>query len=155
MQMDNSNVEYAGFWVRVAATLVDSVLIALIIFPLLYSIYGDGYLATERFVLGFWDFLLSYVLPAVGTVLFWAYKSATPGKMLIRARIVDARTGRKATTGQLMLRYVGYFAAMIPLMLGILWVAFDKRKQGWHDKIASTVVIRKRDLGPEPVSFED
>ena len=153
--MTNDNVEYAGFWVRVLASLVDSVLMVLIILPVLYGVYGDHYLASGHLVAGFWDFMLSYVLPAVATVLFWAYKSATPGKMLIRARIVDARTGRKPTTGQLLLRYLGYFAAMLPLMLGILWVAFDRRKQGWHDKIAGTVVIREPGLAADAVSFED
>ncbi len=39
-------------------------------------------------------------------------------------------------------RYLGYFASTIPLCLGFLWIAFDKRKQGWHDKLAGTVVIR-------------
>jgi uncharacterized RDD family membrane protein YckC len=38
-----------------------------------------------------------------------------------------------------------------PLFAGIIWVAFDRRKQGWHDKLADTVVVRKK--GPEPVSF--
>jgi len=48
-------------------------------------------------------------------------------------------------------RYFGYFLASIPLGLGLLWVAFDKRKQGWHDKLAGTVVIRE--TRPEPVRF--
>ena len=45
---------------------------------------------------------------------------------------------------QLIGRYLGYYVSTIPLMLGFLWVAFDARKQGWHDKMANTVVIRKR-----------
>ncbi|MBL8320870.1 MAG: RDD family protein, partial [Acinetobacter sp.] len=43
---------------------------------------------------------------------------------------------------QSIIRYVGYFPAMMALFIGIFWVAFDKRKQGWHDKMANTVVIR-------------
>jgi uncharacterized RDD family membrane protein YckC len=42
------------------------------------------------------------------------------------------------------LRYAGYFVALLPVGLGILWVAFDARKQGWHDKLAKTVVVRGR-----------
>ncbi len=38
-------------------------------------------------------------------------------------------------------RYLAYFVSLVPLGLGYLWVALDKRKQGWHDKIAGTVVI--------------
>jgi len=41
-----------------------------------------------------------------------------------------------------LLRYVGFIIAAIPLLIGLIWAAFDSRKQGWHDKIAGTVVIR-------------
>ncbi len=63
--------------------------------------------------------------------------------MLVHARIVDAATDADADTGQLVLRYLGYYVSAIPFGLGFLWVAFDPRKQGWHDKIARTVVVRE------------
>jgi len=44
--------------------------------------------------------------------------------------------------------------AMIPLFAGIIWVAFDPRKQGWHDKLAGTVVVRPKRRGPEAVRFD-
>jgi len=87
-------------------------------------------------------------LPAIAVVLFWIYRQATPGKIAISARIVDARTGGKPSTKQLVVRYLGYYVSTVPLMLGILWVAFDPRKQGWHDKLAGTVVVRPRRRGP-------
>jgi uncharacterized RDD family membrane protein YckC len=77
-------------------------------------------------------------------LLFWRFRGATPGKMVISAVIVDARTFGEPTPGQLIGRYLGYYVSTIPFMLGFLWVAFDPRKQGWHDKMANTVVIRKR-----------
>ena len=43
-----------------------------------------------------------------------------------------------------MIRYLGYYVSAIPFGLGLLWVAFDPRKQGWHDKMAGTVVVRRR-----------
>lgn len=55
--------------------------------------------------------------------------------------IVDAKTGGVPSTGQFIVRYLGYYIAMLPLFLGIFWVGIDKRKQGWHDKIAGTLVI--------------
>ena len=61
--------------------------------------------------------------------------------MMTGLRIIDARTGAKPTTTQFVLRYIGYYVSMIPLFLGILWVALDPKKQGWHDKIAGTVVV--------------
>jgi uncharacterized RDD family membrane protein YckC len=90
------------------------------------------------------DFLINYVLPFVATILFWLYKSATPGKMALNMKVVDVDTGEKLSVGQSIGRYFAYIPAMAILMIGIIWVAFDKRKQGWHDKLAKTVVIRKR-----------
>ena len=59
------------------------------------------------------------------------------------AIIMDARTGARPSFFQYVRRYVAYAVSIVPLFLGIIWVGFDKRKQGWHDKIANTVVIRK------------
>lgn len=136
--------EYIGFWSRVAASIVDNILIAAITYPLLFSIYGSEYfsLASNSALIGIGDFILFYVFPFVAIITFWIYKSATPGKMAVKAKIVDARTGGKPSTGQLIGRYFGYFVSLIPLGLGMLWVAWDKKKQGWHDKLARTVVVR-------------
>ena len=126
---DENSQEYAGFWIRVVASIIDSVLILLVTMPILLGIYGMAYLESTTLVAGTWD--------------FWIYRSATPGKMIVRAKIVDAKTGEKPSTGQLIGRYFGYYVSMIPLFLGFIWVAFDKRKQGWHDKLAGTVVVRR------------
>jgi uncharacterized RDD family membrane protein YckC len=144
--------EYAGFWIRVGASIIDSILILIIIAPILTVIYGKEYWVSETFVQGTWDILLNYLLPAVAIVIFWIYRSATPGKMVLGLTIVDAQTGDKPTTGQFIGRYLGYYLSMIPLCLGFIWVGIDKRKQGWHDKLAGTVVIRNKKT--EPVKFE-
>ncbi len=99
------------------------------------------------------DFLINWLLPAIAVVVFWIYRQATPGKIAIGARIVDADTGGKPSTRQLIVRYLGYYVSMLPLMAGIVWVAFDPRKQGWHDKLAGTVVVRSRHRGPAQVNF--
>tara|TARA_R110001592_G_scaffold112966_1_gene311616 strand:+ start:4957 stop:5433 length:477 start_codon:yes stop_codon:yes gene_type:complete len=138
-----STPKYAGFWVRVGASIIDSILILLVLGPLLTAIYGRGYWLGEDGIGTGLDVLLNYVLPAVAVLMFWVYKSATPGKMMTHLCIVDARTGAKPTTTQFVLRYIGYYVSMIPLFLGILWVAIDPKKQGWHDKMAGTVVIVK------------
>ena len=52
-------------------------------------------------------------------------------------------TGKPASPVQLIGRYFAYIVSMLPLCFGFFWVAFDKRKQGWHDKLAGTVVIKK------------
>ncbi len=137
---------YAGFWARVGAALLDTLLIVLVTGPLLVAIYGWAYFDGSKMTMfaGPADILISWVAPFVAVVLFWLYKQATPGKMLVSLKVVDARTGGKLSVGQTIGRYLGYFVATIPLGLGLLWVAFDAKKQGWHDKLAGTVVIRSR-----------
>lgn len=134
---------YAGFWIRTAASLIDTVLIMLVISPVLTLIYGKQYWTGESQLLGTWDFLLNYLLPAVAVILFWIYRSATPGKMLLDLVIVDAQSGGRPSKKQFIGRYLGYYVSVIPLFLGIIWVAFDRRKQGWHDKLANTLVVRR------------
>ena len=136
-----NNIEYAGFWVRTAAAILDSILVMLIIAPILTLIYGGDYWFDQSQVHGPWHFLFNYVFPAIAITVFWIYKSATPGKMAIGLTIVDAKTGKAPSVAQCIIRYLGYYLSMIPLFLGIFWVGIDRRKQGWHDKIAGTVVI--------------
>ncbi len=139
--MDTLN--YAGFWLRVGASLVDTLIFVAVLAPALTLVYGTGYWTDAEAVAGPWDIVLNYLMPAVVTVLFWMYKSATPGKMAIKLIIVDAESGGKPSSRQLLVRYLGYFVSTLPLCLGLIWVAIDKRKQGWHDKMAGTLVVRQ------------
>ena len=155
---------YAGFWIRFLAVLIDTIVLLFLLVPIMVLIYGVNYNSVELSAqnMSYWtssfsiegteNLLLNYLLPALIVLLFWIYKSATPGKMMTKLTIVDAKTGKKPTILQFFLRYAGYFLSSI-FLLGFIWVAFDKRKQGWHDKIAGTVVIR--DARKQEVRFED
>ena len=123
-------VEYIGFWPRVLASIIDSILLMLVLAPFAGVLIG-----------GTSSVLINVLLPAVAVIVFWIYKSATPGKMIIKAEIVDSKTFGKPTNGQFIGRYCGYYVSTIPFLLGLIWVAFDERRQGWHDKLAGTVVI--------------
>jgi len=123
-----------------------------IILPVVHFTYGEAYWESGNLIEGPVDFLVSYVFPAIAVILFWAWKQATPGKMVVSARIVNARTGEPASVGQLIGRYFAYFLSMIPLGLGFFWIAFDERKQGWHDKLAGTVVVRSRRRGGQIIN---
>ena len=72
---------------------------------------------------------------------FIHYKGATPGKMLVGIKVVDSITQQKISLSQSIIRFLGYIPAAGALGLGILWAAFNKRKRGWHDYLADTVVI--------------
>jgi uncharacterized RDD family membrane protein YckC len=156
-----ADVEYVGFWARAWASLVDTALLGMLVWPLLTLIYGSEYWAPLKAALGGSlagtldsmssapsqgpaDVLVSWVLPAVAVVAFWIARQATPGKMLIHAKIVDAETGAPLTRRQAIVRYLGYYVSMFGMFLGFFWVGWDRRKQGWHDKLAGTVVIRDR-----------
>lgn len=128
---------YVGFWWRVLTFIIDSILISFLLLPLLSFALGDPMGTSTPGI------VLQLVLPAVAFVAFWSARSTTPGKMAIGAEIVDADTGAKPSVRQCIIRYIGYYVATIPLFLGLVWVAFDKRKQGWHDKLANTVVVFK------------
>jgi uncharacterized RDD family membrane protein YckC len=128
--MDTADIKYLGFWPRVGASIIDNLLALVIFAPLSYFLTGkaDSNFATAAAVLA--------------VLAYWYYKQSTPGKMIFDSKIVDANTGGKMTTGQMVGRYFAYIISALPLGLGFLWVAFDKKKQGWHDKLAGTVVIR-------------
>ncbi|MEC5218436.1 putative RDD family membrane protein YckC [Actimicrobium sp. GrIS 1.19] len=149
-----TELEYTGFWLRVWASIIDTILISFVIFPLLFAVFGKERLASGVMLSGASNLLFSYLLPALIVLVFWSTKQATPGKMVIGARIVDAKTGGAPSFAQQLIRYVGYFISAIPFCLGFIWVGFDKRKQGWHDKLAGTVVVRTKNGGNAPVRFE-
>lgn len=151
----NNDMEYVGFWPRTGAAMIDSIWQIVATLPLLALFYGWTYFSDSHEGLqGVADFVISYILPAVIIVGFWKLKQATPGKMAISSRIVDAETGDDPSTIQCIGRYFGYFISTLPVGLGFFWVGFDKKKQGWHDKIAGTVVVRYKKKEPAPVSFE-
>jgi uncharacterized RDD family membrane protein YckC len=122
--------DYVGFGPRLTAFLIDSLVVFVILGPLVALTRPDT-----------WDFMLESVLPAIAALLFWRRYGATPGKMAICAKIVDARSGGAPATWRLVARYLAYIISTVPLFLGFVWIAIDRRKQGWHDKIAGTVVV--------------
>jgi uncharacterized RDD family membrane protein YckC len=133
----------AGFWIRVLASLIDTVLILVVTMPILLAIYGADYFTAQGMVQGPADFLISYVFPAVAVIAFWLLARGTPGKLLCGLRVVDAGSGETIELWQAIVRYLGYFVSMIPLCLGFVWVGLDGRKQGFHDKLARTMVVWK------------
>ncbi len=153
--MDESNLEYAGFWIRTWATIIDTFLIIAITFPVLIFIYGWAYFDLKEDVAGPADFIITWIFPAVAVIWFWTSRQATPGKMALSIRVLDAKSGKSLSVAQSLGRYLAYFISGLPLGLGLLWVAFDRKKQGWHDKLAGTVVVRSGRSGRKAVEFSN
>ena len=118
--------EYMGFWIRFAARVID--LIVLLAINAVLAFIG---LATITLFTGF----------AYG-VLFIGLKGQTPGKMTLGIKVVNAQ-GDVPGIGRAALReIVGKFVSAIVILLGYLWIGWDRRKRGWHDHISGTYVVR-------------
>ena len=65
----------------------------------------------------YFDILMNYIFPIFYSVLFWLFAAATPGKMLMRLKVLDEETGNKLTLGQSILRYIGYIPATLVFLL--------------------------------------
>lgn len=172
-------VEYVGFYARVGAALIDTLALMLpvsfvfsLFFPLIWgsanfgaeeamlvqSTQGDPektrellvqLAASGHFTRWLMENLIFSVFAGVMVVVLWYFFSATPGKMLMGMKIVDADTGMPPHNGQNIIRYAGYFVSSIALGFGLFWVAWNKRRQGWHDMMANTVVVYKKTLPHE------
>ncbi|MEW6687482.1 MAG: RDD family protein [Pseudomonadota bacterium] len=159
---------YVGFWARFVAFLVDSVVALAVIVPLLLAVHSPAEwqrlsasleealakaasgvqvdvsaLVRDTGFSGPLDVLIQVVLPIAALLAFWKFRNSSPGKMLFGARIADADTGKPPSDARLLARFLGYFVSILTLGIGFLWIAIDRRKQGLHDKIARTVVIRE------------
>lgn len=142
---DDSEYQYAGFWVRLVAQLVDSLIFFLLTLPFMYYQWQQmANMPIEEIpVYSPMDIVINLVF-AVVVIIFWVKKGATPGKMLFGLQIRDAKTGAFISVPRALLRYfIGYTVSALVLGLGFIWAGFDAKKQGWHDKIASTVVVKR------------
>jgi len=138
----------AGFWIRVVAAIVDSVLVTAVEFALGLAIglaaalLGGGMDATGQSMIAIVTWLFGTVLTVAYYVFFTGYCGQTPGKMALRIKVIRT-DGMEIGYGKAALREVlGKFVSGILLGIGYLMVAFDPQKQGLHDKIADTFVIK-------------
>jgi uncharacterized RDD family membrane protein YckC len=132
-------VTHVGFWRRAIAAAIDLGLLLFVVIPLIVWYVGADWTMAQ----GLLAFVFNWGLPGAAFIAFWVMKGATPGKMAISAIVVDADTHAPVDFWQALTRYVGYFVSAIPLLVGFAWIGFDTRKQGWHDKMARTVVIHR------------
>ncbi len=147
--------KFAGFWRRLLAYTIDNIIIGMI-FSFLSLVILAGYIfgslsandrswiaeLTHPSRLSFMTLLETILLIAISIFYFTFFhgvKGRTPGKMLLGLQVLSTE-GTPLGFGIAFLRSVGYMVSSI-LCLGFIWAAFDRRKQGWHDKIAGTVVI--------------
>jgi uncharacterized RDD family membrane protein YckC len=150
---------YAGFFGRVTAMLIDSIIVSVTFISITWFVSVTITMLQLRSFLGYSihmipnsaDIIETIFGPTVGGILtlgyiifyyvfFWSIRGQTPGKYLLGVRIVTTQ-GNRVTPLKCLVRFLAMFISAVPFGLGFLWVIFDDRRQGWHDKIAGTLVI--------------
>jgi uncharacterized RDD family membrane protein YckC len=130
-----STAEKAGWGTRALAIIIDTLGIGIIASAISAMLGGD---ATGTQSQG-----LSTLLQAVYFTYFWsaAGKGQTLGSRMLNIRVVKTDGSYLDYVGA-FLRYVGFFISCVVFLIGVIWAAFDAQKQGWHDKIAGTYVVK-------------
>jgi len=128
-----AGVEYAGFWMRFAAFIIDAIILNVI--GLVVGLIADDFGA--RLALG-------VLIGAAYDIGFWvAADGATPGKMALGIK-VRMENGDPIDVGRAFLRWIGYYVSAFILLIGFIMIAFTPQKRGLHDYIAGTVVVKAR-----------
>jgi uncharacterized RDD family membrane protein YckC len=152
-----ARVQEAGFVSRLAAFVLDVVIVSMssIVFAalssLILSFFGfsardlsqeaptsSALAVLQLIIIALAGLAVLLFIPAY-FILFWVLVGATPGKRILGLKVM--RTGaRRLSWGRAIVRYFGYLISALPLFLGFLWILVDTRRQGWHDKLADTIV---------------
>ncbi|WP_296719745.1 RDD family protein [Erythrobacter sp.] len=148
-------MNYAGFWIRVVAYIIDIIPLAIIGF-ILAMISGDPLIDADpdAAVAGFSD--LAGLI--IGIAYFVGFESsayqATPGKMALGLIVTDL-DGRRISPLRALGRYFAKILSGLILLIGFIMVAFTDRKQGLHDFLASTLVVKGKpgEVGYDPDVF--
>ena len=136
-----ASAQKAGWWARFFALFLDGLIIVIpgaIIIGLIIAVLGKsgGGIAVLLYVL----WLISY---PVDLIYFWTKDGQTLGNKALNIRVVKT-DGSKLSVGAGVVRYIGMLVNSIifGLPIGYIWAAFDAEKQGWHDKMAGTYVVK-------------
>ena len=124
-----SGVEYAGFWIRFASYIIDAIILFVVGIVLAIAVGGTS------------GAVLQFAVGVVYTIGFWIAQGATPGKMAVGIRITTV-DGGDIDFGRALLRYIGYIASAIILLIGYVMIGFTREKRGLHDYIAGTKVVQ-------------
>jgi uncharacterized RDD family membrane protein YckC len=155
-------MEYAGFWRRFMAYMVDFFVVTVPLAVVLFIIPGDVFSECGTYVEKTFDqdgvaqeassyrCLTTWVGDLVMIIVVWLYaalmessaRQATLGEMMIGVVVTDTE-GNRLSFGRASARYFAKFVSAITLMIGFIMAAFTKRKQALHDIMAGTLVIRK------------
>ena len=123
-----------GFLTRALALIIDLILLAIVSSILNAIVFGGDVVRGNG---------LSTLIGLAYYLYFWSSygHGQTLGNRALGIRVVKT-SGTELTLIDAFIRYVGLILSCIVVFIGVIWVAFDPNKQGWHDKIASTYVVK-------------
>jgi uncharacterized RDD family membrane protein YckC len=139
------DVKYAGFWLRFVAWIIDSVLLGIVVS--IFSLPFTLSLRDANLERALWS---SFTPPLISFVVQWLYYAlmeasstqGTLGKMVVGIIVTDS-AGNRVSFGRATGRYFGKFLSSLILLIGHIMIAFTEKKQGLHDILASTLVVKK------------
>lgn len=151
-QIDGNKIKMgkAGFSIRLAAYVIDSIVVTLCALFLLLNLfilmnffsnnYGNFLDILNAVIIPFYFF--TYLLKCFYFTFFHSYNGQTVGKLVCGIRVVDIK-GKNISIFKSLVRFFGYYLSLYCLGFGFLWVLIDKNRQGWHDKLAGSIVVLK------------
>lgn len=149
IKITTNNFHYAAWHVRLRAYLIDLAIVFLVIlllvpasFKITSLIMGQYYYEMIQFLLSF-DGMWFWLLPLIYMAIFWATMSRTPGMMIMKIKVADYN-GNNVKWLQAVLRIFAYILAALPFCIGFLPVIWTKKRQGLHDRLTKTLVVKKR-----------
>jgi uncharacterized RDD family membrane protein YckC len=142
-------VKFAGHGGRLVAYIIDGIILSVIMIALSIILTPILFVAAANEEAGaaagagFLYLFLIGVISILYFPFFWQRSGQTPGMKFFRLRVVRDEDGGPITWGKAILRLIGFWVSSAVFYLGFIWIFIDKRRRGWHDLIAGTVVIEQ------------
>ena len=147
-------LEFGDFGPRLVAYIIDAVILTVVVTAIVLVAVAVGFASGDLVPgetpgRGTWAAIaVAVVAVAVISVgyfpWYWVRGGATPGMRMFGLRVVRDADGGPISTGTAIVRVIGMWVSSAVLYIGFIWVFVDKRRRGWHDLIAGTVVVRAR-----------
>lgn len=143
---ENKQVTVVGFGPRLLAVLIDGAMVGFLSFMLAFFIgliaifTNQVNTSQDSSVLELLTVLSLFIFSVIYYVGFWTNEGQTMGNTIIGLKVIRT-DGSRLSVGQALLRYIGYIISASLFSIGFVWAAFDSKRQGWHDKLAGTLVV--------------
>ena len=161
MDSQVNSVKYAGFWIRLLASLLDTFFLALPVGVLIYFLSDGNWFDFSQYQHNImmamsgnthaldkqphtslkWESLFEISVLLISMIFWRRWRGATPGKKFLHIKIVDATTLQEIDNKQAITRTFGYLVSTFSLLFGFFLIALRKDKRGLHDLLAGTAVI--------------